>query len=148
MNVDNFGALRADLYSDAGEDNAVTNLWYFLAGTGHSDQLLICLSRNGDVVEYRQEQIPKSKYQENLELESEDVDDAQHDVQKDIVESHDSSDIRFWSDYSRVYYHPGSLHKLAEPPDWQDTKGDWNYGQELFRGYDQVPPALAIYFRY
>ncbi|TFK50599.1 tubulin nucleotide-binding domain-like protein [Heliocybe sulcata] len=114
----NFGALRPDLYDDAGEEEEIRNLW------------------NGDVVEYRQEQIPKSKYQEELEFAGEDVDRSEDDGRERNAEKRNDSDIRFWSDYSRVYYHPRSLQKLAEPADWQDPEGDWNYGQDLFRGYD------------
>ncbi|EPQ55584.1 tubulin nucleotide-binding domain-like protein [Gloeophyllum trabeum ATCC 11539] len=118
----NFGTLRADLYGDAGEDKTVTSLW------------------NGDVVEFRQDPIPRSQY--HKELENESMDHVDNDVNSSTHvegkrQENGSSDIRFWADYSRVYYHPRSLHKLPEPAEWQDTAGDWNYGQDLFTQYDQ-----------
>lgn len=58
-----------------------------------------------------------------------------------------ASDVRYWSDYSRVYYLPRSIHKLPDLADWEaaDGGGDWRGGKDTFMRYDSVsffvPPS-------
>lgn len=45
--------------------------------------------------------------------------------------------ICYWSDYSRVYYHPRGLHRVPDPVDWEREVG-WAKGVERFAAYDAV----------
>ncbi len=84
--------------------------------------------RRSGVVEYRQDPIPKSVYQTRLaEGEAEDNEDTQPE-----------GDIRFWSDYNRVYLHPRSLQKLPDLAEWEETDGDWNTSRESFKKHEAV----------
>ena len=92
--------------------------------------------RNGDIVECRQDLIPKSAYQSHIEagstLSEESPDDyAPRPIQGD-------GDIRYWSDFDRVYYLPRSLQKLPDPPEWKSTDLGWNEGHEMFARYNEV----------
>ncbi|EMD35050.1 hypothetical protein CERSUDRAFT_107070 [Gelatoporia subvermispora B] len=78
----------------------------------------------GDVLEYRQAPIPKSKYHVRLEEGAPDT------------AAPPASDIRCWSDYSRVDFHPRSLQKLPDHADWESLEGDWNAGREEFAHHD------------
>ncbi|TFK82016.1 tubulin nucleotide-binding domain-like protein [Polyporus arcularius HHB13444] len=102
----NFGALSKGLYGDDNVSEAPQ--W----------------SRG--VIEYRQDPIPKSVYQNRLaEGEAEDDEDKQS-----------GGDIRFWSDYNRVYLHPRSLQKLPDLAEWEETDGDWNTSRESFKKHE------------
>ncbi|OJT12345.1 Protein dml-1 [Trametes pubescens] len=83
----------------------------------------------GGVVEYRQDPIPKSAYQARLEAgESDELED------KDVTT--DTSNVRFWSDYSRVYYHPRSFQKLPDLAEWERAEGEWNASKETFEKHE------------
>lgn len=47
-------------------------------------------------------------------------------------------DIRYWSDFSRVYYLPRSLQKLPDLSEWEESALNWNEGNELFKRFDEV----------
>lgn len=49
-----------------------------------------------------------------------------------------ASDIRYWSDFNRVYYLPRSIHKLPDLADWETADGDWQGGKETFSRYNSV----------
>ena len=49
-----------------------------------------------------------------------------------------AGDIRYWSDFDRVYYHPRSLQKLPDPPEWKSTDLGWNQGHEMFARHNEV----------
>lgn len=46
--------------------------------------------------------------------------------------------IRYWSDFSRVYYLPRSLQQLPDPLPWEETCVDWRKGQDIFNRYNEV----------
>jgi hypothetical protein len=46
--------------------------------------------------------------------------------------------IRYWSDFSRVYYLPRSLQKLPDPLSWEETCVNWREGQDIFNSYNEV----------
>lgn len=94
-------------------------------------------NRNGDVVEYRQERIPKSSYQERLDEEAE-LMDSEPTADAGRNRAKNNHNIRYWSDYDRVFYHPRSLHRLPDVPDYENTEGDWMGGQETFTRYNEV----------
>ncbi|THU90558.1 tubulin nucleotide-binding domain-like protein [Dendrothele bispora CBS 962.96] len=80
---------------------------------------------NGPVTEYKQTQVPENPYQTQLST--------------DGIEEYspESEDVRYWSDFNRVFYHPRSLHMLPDIPEWHDPQGDWTYGLEMFSQYNQ-----------
>jgi Tubulin domain len=55
-----------------------------------------------------------------------------------------TASVRFWSDYSRVYYHPRGLHRVPDPAEWEREVG-WAQGVERFASYDAVR-ALCVAF--
>lgn len=101
-------------------------------------------SREGTVVEYRQEEIPQSSYHAQLERESEE-DDSPGKINEEQTLSHVSdSDVRFWSDYSRVFLHPRSSQRLPEPPDWESTEGNWLWSKEAFERHNAVRVTYEV----
>lgn len=96
------------------------------------DSELNPLIRTNGSIEYRQDLIPKSAYQRQMEVEENGLDADQPDTNLS------DGDIRYWSDFSRVYYLPRSLQKLPDPPEWEDTALNWNEGNELFKRFDEV----------
>ncbi|KAL5498285.1 DML1 [Sanghuangporus vaninii] len=83
---------------------------------------------NGAISEYRQEAIPKSEYQKRL-------DDGEDRVE-DYLENNKSSNMRFWSDFNRVYYIPRSIQQVPDLPEWEANRGDWNHGKNVFERYN------------
>ncbi|EAU87470.2 hypothetical protein CC1G_02229 [Coprinopsis cinerea okayama7 len=81
---------------------------------------------NGNVQEIRQSPMVPSAYQRHL-LDSE-ADGP------DTSLTFDKDDVRFWSDYSRVYYTPGTMQEIPEPP---DRERNWAVGVDLFRRYNE-----------
>ena len=94
------------------------------------------LCRNGDVVEYRQDPVPKSDYHTQFEA-SEDLEDKDTD-DPDALAHVDADKIRYWADYSRIYLHPRSIQRLPDLPDWEASEGDWAKGLEEFNRLEEV----------
>ena len=65
------------------------------------------------------------------------MDENQDDSAPDLTPS-----IRFWSDYSRVFYHPRGLHRVPDPAEWEREVG-WIQGIERFNSYDAVQPSVV-----
>lgn len=101
----------------------------WLSILGYCVQSSCRVVRNGNLVEYRQDPIPQSNYHTRLE------DEIQNAGGPAALKS---SEIRYWSDYSRISFHPRSLQKLPDHADWESLEGDWNAGREEFVRYDQV----------
>jgi hypothetical protein len=104
-----------------------------------------CSVRNGDVVEYRQESVAKSAYQNSMEQE---LDDGPSfgDVQARGGQERDR-EIRYWSDFNRVYYIPRTVQKLPDTAEWENTEGDWNNGRDSFAQFNEVLfvfPAFCV----
>jgi len=103
--------------------------------------------RDGSVVEYKQGLVNKSRYHEQLEeefLSTSPNEPGPDPIQPDpfVV---DESAVRHWSDYNRVDYHPRSIHKLPDLPDWDLGMGDWVAGKEMFDKYNnQVNRTLGV----
>ena len=49
-----------------------------------------------------------------------------------------ASETRYWSDYDRVYYHPRSLQRLPDIPDYENAEGDWQGSLETFTKFNDV----------
>ena len=107
--------------------------------------------RTGAITEHRQEPIPQSSYHARLEndedeqgIDSKDLDlDLEGGMKMDGGEGREdrvadlTHSVRFWSDYSRVYYHPRGLHRVPDPAEWERGVG-WAQGVEKFALYDAV----------
>ncbi|PCH42910.1 tubulin nucleotide-binding domain-like protein [Wolfiporia cocos MD-104 SS10] len=120
----NFGTLSSSggLYGDQDEldDDAQDSLW------------------SGSVDEYRQDRIRKSSYHAHL-------DDADSTPQVDKPESVPSqAAVRYWSDYSRTFFHPRSLQRLPDLAEWENPEGDWNQGRETFERHDHASTDTAL----
>ncbi|GLB45716.1 putative tubulin domain containing protein [Lyophyllum shimeji] len=87
---------------------------------------------NGGVTEYRQDPIPESAYHSSLEKAEEEEDDEKIDDTDGSRE-----DVRYWSDFNRLYYIPRTVQPLPDPAEWENPEGDWNLGQSLFSRYDE-----------
>ena len=132
-----FGALSDELYGTS--ESSTAGQWYVIVllrddGVASPSKVNhIEISREAGIVEYRQDPIPKSEYQTRLDK-SELEDDADED-HAFVAESHQ---IRFWSDYSRVYLHPRTTHRLPDLADWEAADGDWLKSREAFQQYNAV----------
>lgn len=98
------------------------------------------LYRNGEVVECKQDPIPKSLYHDRIESDNGDDDDEDRSQSRD-----NELDVRYWSDYNRLYYTPKTIQKLPDVADWESAEGDWARGKQLFQRFDEV---LASTYRY
>jgi len=93
------------------------------------------------VDEIHQDHIPDIAYQAQLDQEivDEDSEAGPSDPEMgSIVPPLRASDIRYWSDFNRVYYLPRSIHKLPDLADWETEDGDWQGGKETFSRYNSV----------
>ncbi|KAJ3557958.1 hypothetical protein NM688_g1196 [Phlebia brevispora] len=122
----NFGSL-SDLY-DAAEAHG-------------SEELLS--EWNGDVVEYRQDPVPQSDYHARLDTER----DTHGPEDEQATPRADESRIRFWADYSRVFFHPRTIQRLPDPPDWEAAEGDWAKGIEEFNRLEEDSEFMEETFR-
>lgn len=79
---------------------------------------------------YRQSQTAKSAYHTRL-----DEDSFDH---VRMAENTKPEDIRYWSDFSHVYYLPRSIQRVPSPPAWEAFEGHWAQSRDLFRRYNEV----------
>lgn len=98
-------------------------------------------NRDGNSIEYRQAQVPKSDYQNGMEKYSTDVYGHLSSAEAEEL----GENIRYWSDFSRVYYLPRSLQKLPDPPSWEETCVNWKEGQDIFNSYNKVSCKFIDY---
>ncbi|KAL4067291.1 Misato segment II tubulin-like domain-containing protein [Scleroderma yunnanense] len=84
-------------------------------------------SWQGAVQRQEQERISRSEY--HALLETEDDSDA-----IDPDQYHDTK-VRYWSDYSRVFFDSKSMQRIPDAPDM--LEGDWATNHELFKRYDE-----------
>lgn len=104
------------------------------------------MRRSENLVEYRQEAISKSAYHTFLDEGGENQESSEEKIprvksgapEKPAPPSFDT--VRYWSDFSRVYYHPRSLQKVGNGliPEDRDSVVSWQEGQQAFRDYDKV----------
>jgi len=87
-------------------------------------------------MEYRQDRILESSHYSQLSppVGRESVDRVTSDG--DGIRPRE--DIRYWSDFSRIYYHPRTIQTLPDLGDWESIGGDWHIGQEEFFRYNVV----------
>ena len=84
------------------------------------------------MLECRQDPVPQSDYHARLEADGDLVDE---DGDEDDSQP---SNVRYWSDYSRVYFHPRTLQRLPDPADWEASEGDWIKSKETFLEHENV----------
>ncbi|KAK2463884.1 hypothetical protein APHAL10511_004056 [Amanita phalloides] len=89
----------------------------------------------GNVHQHNQTAIRRSKYHLRLEetcgLGVEPNDDEHAYLLQD------SHEIRYWSDFSRVYYSPKSIQPVPNPMCGEQERDDWVGGSELFSRYNE-----------
>jgi len=110
---------------------------------------------DGGVDEIRQVPIPDIPYQTQLGEEADEDENEKAVVARppdpktsSILPPLRASDVRYWSDYSRVHYLPRSLHKLPDLADWEAADGgDWQGGRETFSRYDSENALMDDSFR-
>jgi hypothetical protein len=83
--------------------------------------------RKSDIQEYRQDAVQPSTYQRQLDEEADEDESSDQDA-----------DMRYWSDFNRVYYHPGTIQKLPDPMEWENVQDDWSHGQEILDRHEEV----------
>ncbi|KIP06639.1 hypothetical protein PHLGIDRAFT_24463 [Phlebiopsis gigantea 11061_1 CR5-6] len=89
---------------------------------------------NGEVVEYRSDPISRSDY--HSQLDAQEQDNARIANEEEEAPTVKESKVRYWSDYSRVFFHSRSIHRLPDLPEWGDMDGDWVAGAETWQKYD------------
>lgn len=104
----NFGALAKDQTTE--EDASSVSTW------------------RGEVLRHEQERVSQSEYHALLEAESE-------SNAMDLDSNPPETQVRFWSDYSRVFFDPKSIQPV--PDARENIEGDWTASRELFRRYDK-----------
>ncbi|KAJ7505868.1 Misato segment II tubulin-like domain-containing protein [Mycena galericulata] len=82
-----------------------------------------------DPIEFKQDPIRKSHYQIDMEKMDGDEQDTLSDVQL--------QDVRYWSDFNRLFYVPRTVQKLPDIPEWEDAEGNWTAGQQTFTRFDE-----------
>jgi len=90
------------------------------------------------VDEIHQDHIPDIAYQTQLDQEVDEESASgppDHEVGS-VVPPLRASDVRYWSDFNRVYYLPRSMHRLPDLADWEAAGGDWQGGKECFLRYN------------
>lgn len=137
-----FGSLRKiNALYDASDESAPTHLWSVQSKSPHQNGPLFPQScsphdREGSAHVHKQPEIEQSAYQQSLDL------GAPAPTLK-------LSDVRYWSDFSRVFYHPKSLNQLY---DYELNSSimpfdKWSLGKELFDGLDREHDIVDRDFR-
>ncbi|KAF9462802.1 Misato segment II tubulin-like domain-containing protein [Collybia nuda] len=89
---------------------------------------------NGGVAEYRQDPIQKSTYHSSLDDSDRTENSTADGANKPQI---GPENVRYWSDFNRVYYVPRTVQKIPDAPEWENPDGDWNSGQEMFSRYNE-----------
>lgn len=142
LSLANFGSLSSakGLYAEDEGDDLPPPPWLVKTRSPIAVFGADCQARDGTVDEIHRDPIPDIAYQTQLDQEV-DEDPAQRapDTERSPeVPPLVASDVRYWSDYNRVYYVPRSLHKLPDLADWEAADGDWHGGKDAFLRYDSV----------
>jgi hypothetical protein len=85
--------------------------------------------RQGASIEVQQDPYPASEY--HVSLANEDAEDTHEDAAP-------INAVRYWSDFSRVYFAHRSLQRLPDMMDSEALEGEWQSGKDLFKRYDSV----------
>ncbi|KAG1885650.1 Misato segment II tubulin-like domain-containing protein, partial [Suillus subluteus] len=113
----NFGTLARTSQADTATNASLDTTW------------------RGRVVREAQDPIPQSEYHARLEGEIEEKGDLERT----------DPNIRYWSDYSRVFLDPKSIQPI--PDALESTEAGWSVGQDLFRRYNEDTELMEGAFR-
>lgn len=103
---------------------------------------------DGGVDEICQDPISDGPYQTQLDEEIEEEAVAPPESKRStVIPPLCASNVRYWSDYDRVYHLPRSIHKLPDLADWEAAEGDWSAGKEAFLRYDLDNSVMDDSFR-
>jgi hypothetical protein len=80
------------------------------------------------VIGYKQDPITESKYHNQI----------QHDYEKASHHQDGESEVRYWSDFNRLYYAPKTVQILPDIADWENAEGNWQEGRDTFKRFDEV----------
>lgn len=80
------------------------------------------------MLEYRADAIPTSSALEDDE-DAEETDKPREEL---------SHSVRYWADFSRVYYTPKSFQMVPDVYDFEATDGQWKAGEANYRQFDEV----------
>ncbi|KAK1975521.1 misato segment II myosin-like domain-containing protein [Colletotrichum cereale] len=119
-----FGSLRKiNALYDASQEGAPGHLCYFE-------------HREGSPQVHKQPQVEPSAYQQSLDLGT-------------TAPKLKPSDVRYWSDFSRVFYHPKSLNQLYDYELNSSIRpfDKWTLGRELFDNLDKEHDIVDRDFR-
>jgi hypothetical protein len=83
-------------------------------------------------MECREEPIPESQYYSHANSL------VGENRANDVGALQTGEDIRYWSDFSRVYCLPRTIQAIPDIGGWENTDGDWQSGQEQFSRYNEV----------
>ena len=72
------------------------------------------------------------------EEEAEAVRDGAPSAEDDAAAQIKENEVRYWSDYSRVFFHPRSLQRLPDLPEWEIAEGNWSNGLAEFANMEEV----------
>lgn len=86
--------------------------------------------------EIRQNEVTKSPY--HIQLEEKDQAGLQFTTPKEV---------RYWSDFSHVYYLPRSVHRVSRPMNGETGADDWKQSQDQFRQYNEASPLIHCHRR-
>ena len=121
-------------------------LWQVVGRGSLSDNLHI-IFRSGDIQEIRQTHVPPSAYHEYLNKDERDDDDVHDDVEASDAKRGLSEDsVRYWSDYTRVFYAPNTIQQVSEPAERVGEPGDpsvaWGISATMFTRHNEVSLSL------
>ena len=137
----NFASL-SDLHGDIHDDKSGESLsqWSISHRTCHIvHHQGLSSHRNGDIVEYHHDVVGESDYHARLDsVDERSSHKEKEDTDGDKESYADESKIRYWADYSRVFFHPHSIQRLPDPPEWDTAKGNWARGCEEFERMNEV----------
>jgi hypothetical protein len=80
------------------------------------------------VIGYKQDPITESKYHNQI----------QHDYEKASHHQDGESEVRYWSDFNRLYYAPKTVQILPDIADWENAEGNWQEGRDTCKRFDEV----------
>ncbi|KIJ36380.1 hypothetical protein M422DRAFT_232636 [Sphaerobolus stellatus SS14] len=98
---------------------------------------------SGSVAEYRQAAIPQSSYHAKLDAGEDDLEDIEMEA---VVSDDLTSKVRFWSDFSRVFFQPRGLLRIPDPGEWEREPA-WQRGAERYKELDDDAAIMDNVFR-
>ncbi|PFH48792.1 hypothetical protein AMATHDRAFT_64624 [Amanita thiersii Skay4041] len=100
---------------------------------------------NGHIEEHKQAVIPKSLYQSQMdETDGLGTKETEGNSRRLLQ---NSNEIRYWSDFNRVFYVPRSIQALPDPTYGEVVSGNWDGGMDLFARFNEETSLMEDSFR-